>query len=60
MTVRGKNVLGKTVTKYIGETKKLLRYLEVPHARLEKYKENRNPLKRNPKLKPKVEYCAFE
>ena len=60
MTVRGKNVLRKTESKYIGETKRLLRYLGVPQAPLEEYKESRNPLQRSPKLKPKVEYCALE
>ena len=50
----------KTVTRYLGETKKLLRYFNIPHVRLANYKERTNPLQRSPKLKPKLEYCALE
>ena len=60
MTVRGKDILNKTVSKYLGETRKLLRYLDVPHNRLANYTEKQNTLKRTPTLKPKVEYCDLE
>ena len=60
MTIRGKDVLRKTVSKYISDTKKLLRYFGINHTRLANYKEKANPLKRKPKLRPKIEYCALE
>ena len=60
MTLCGENLLRKTVSKDIGETKKLLRYLGIQHIRLENYKGEKTPLQRNPKLKPEVEYCALE
>ena len=60
MTIRGKDILKETVSRYLGQTKKLLRYFNIPHVRLANYKERTNPLQRSPKLKPKLEYCALE
>ena len=60
MTIRGKNILTKTVKKYIGETKKLLRFFGVNHPYLAEYKEEKNPLRRSPNLRPKKEICALE
>ena len=60
ISLRGRNILTKTFKRYLGETKKLLRYFRVSHEHLDKYKENQNPLKRAPILKPKKEYCALE
>ena len=60
MRIREKNILKRTVSKYLGETTKLLRYFSIPHNRLANYKEKQNPLLRTPKLKPKLEYCALE
>ena len=60
MTIREKDILKRTVSKYLGETTKLLRYFSIPHIRLANYKEKQNPLQRAPNLKPKLEYCALE
>ena len=60
LTLRGRNILTKTFKRYLGETKKLLRYFGVAHARLNTYRDRQNPLKRTPVLKPKTEYCALE
>ena len=59
MTLRWKDVLAKTVTNYITETKKLLKFFEIDISRLEKYRERGNPMKRTPTLKPKLEYSAL-
>ena len=60
LTLRGKDVLTKTFKKYVGETKKLLRYFGLPQAVLEKYREKDNPLKRKLAPRPKKEICALE
>ena len=53
-------MLTKTVKKYIGETKKLLRFFELDHPYLAEYQEDKNPLRRSPTLRPKKEICALE
>ena len=53
-------MLTKTVKKYIGETKKLLRFFELEHPYLAAYQEDKNPLRRSPTLRPKKEICALE
>ena len=58
LTMRGKNILTKT--KYIGETKKLLRFFGLENPYLAEYQEDKNPLRRKPKLRPKKEICALE
>ena len=60
MPIRGKDILRKAVSRYLGQTTKLLRSCKVPHVRLTNYKEIKNPLQRSPKLKPKLEYCTLE
>ena len=60
ITLRGKDVLTKTVKRYIGETKKLLRYFGLDHPYLAEYREEKNPLRRSPTLRPKKEICALE
>ena len=51
-------MLTKTFKKYIGETKKLLRFFGLDHPYLAEYREDKNPLRRNPKLRPKKKIYA--